>query len=274
MSMLTISAIHCTSCEICVENCPRQIIEMDPSSSLPFISKLNEANCIYCGHCETMCPEDALIHSSSPILQPPLHVGISQLSAIEAGIYFRQRRSIRHFSPALVEQKVIEEIMDVVRYAPTGMNKQPVEWIIVQGVEKVAEITKLVINWMRTIMHTDSPMKETLGFERLIAAYESGMDPICRNAPYLFIPYANNQFVSGRNDAVIAATHLDLILPSFGLGGCWAGYLMVALNHSPELQQAVKLPENHTAWAAIMVGNPKYKFFKTPDRNKMNITWV
>lgn len=274
MTMLTIDSSRCTGCEICVKNCPRQIVAMDAINSTPFISTANEANCIYCGHCEAICPEGALEHQSLPLLTSPLHVGKSTLSAVEAGIYFRSRRSVRHFLPNLVDKKVIEEIMDVVRYAPTGLNRQPVQWSVVSGATKIAEITALVIKWMREVMLTDSPMKEMLGLARIIQSYENGNDPINRFAPHLFIPYSHSQILSGRNDAIIAASHLDLILPSFGLGGCWAGYLMIALNNSAELQKAVGLPENHTAWAALMVGKSKYEFAKAPDRKRLDINWV
>lgn len=274
MSMLTIDSACYTGCEVCVESCPRQLVEMNPSNSTPFISPANESNCVFCGHCEAICSEGALKHQSTSLLTPALYGGKSLLSAKDAGIYFRSRRSVRHFLPNLVDKKVIEEIMDVVRYAPTGLNRQPVQWIVVSGKEKIAEISALVIDWMRAVMLTDNPMKEMLGMARLIKSYENGNDPINRSAPHLFIPYCHSQILSGRNDSIIAASHLDLILPSFGLGGCWAGYLMIALSYSPEVQKSVGLPENHTAMAALMVGKAKYNFVKTPDRNKLSINWV
>jgi len=73
---------------------------------------------------------------------------------------------------------------------------------------------------------------------------------------------------------VIAASHLDLLLPSFNLGGCWAGYIMAALQYSPEMKSLIGIDETHTVHAALMIGYPKYKYKKIPARNEVNIKWM
>ncbi|MDP4272577.1 MAG: nitroreductase, partial [Bacteroidota bacterium] len=68
--------------------------------------------------------------------------------------------------------------------------------------------------------------------------------------------------------------HLELLLPAFGLGGCWAGYLMVALQFSPDLKKVIGLNDSYTVHSALMVGYPKYRYFKTPQRKEAQVNWM
>jgi hypothetical protein len=50
----------------------------------------------------------------------------SQDSAIEAvDRAIRERRATRHFAPTPVARHMVEEILDVARFAPSGANTQP-----------------------------------------------------------------------------------------------------------------------------------------------------
>ena len=91
---------------------------------------------------------------------------------------------------------------------------------------------------------------------------------ICRSAPQVIITYSPTAYTIGAKDAVIAASHLELLLPSFGLGGCWAGYLMVALQQYPEAKKAIGLDDKSTVHAALLVGYPKYKYTRVPVRKE------
>lgn len=95
------------------------------------------------------------------------------------------RRYIRNYTDEIVDKKTIEHILDIVRYAPSGVNNQPVHWLIVHEPEAVRKISSLPIDWMREMSECDQyrPMKRIL--PSLIYAYDSGADPICRGAPIL-----------------------------------------------------------------------------------------
>jgi hypothetical protein len=58
-----------------------------------------------------------------------------------------------------------------------------------------------------------------------------------------------------------------------GLGTCWAGLLKGALLGWPPLQKAIGLPEDHTHHYPMMLGYPKAKYFRMPQRKQPKITW-
>jgi nitroreductase len=66
---------------------------------------------------------------------------------------------------------------------------------------------------------------------------------------------------------------LDLAAPSFALGTCWAGFLMMAASHWPPLQNALSLPEGYACFGAMMIGYPKYKYQRLPLRKEPDIMW-
>jgi nitroreductase len=74
-------------------------------------------------------------------------------------------------------------------------------------------------------------------------------------------------------DCTIALTYLELAAPSFGLGACWAGYFMAAARHWRPLQEALPLSEGHIVYGAMMVGYPRYRYYRLPLRNEAQVTW-
>ena len=102
----------------------------------------------------------------------------------------------------------------------------------------------------------------------LISQWESGVDRICRNAPQLVFAFASDEIGSASADCHIALSYLELALPGFGLGSCWAGYLHYAVLQWPALAEELNFPKNHTCHGALMVGIPKLKYYRAPQRNR------
>ena len=72
--------------------------------------------------------------------------------------YLKKRRSVRHFTKDPVPKETILEILDIARYAASGGNGQPVQWIVVHDPKKVKKIAGLTIEWMKTLQNTNHPM--------------------------------------------------------------------------------------------------------------------
>lgn len=273
MSLLSVDETKCIKCGRCIQACPVSIVKFDTEKSFPFVKAENEKRCIVCGHCEAICPEFALIYNP-PESQVTIPTENKEVNAVNLGAYFRSRRSIREYLQKPVEKKLLEQVMDVVRYAPTGSNQEKNQWVIVQSKEVVQQLAEGTINWMRSISEVNPELAKRLNFAGLIASFERGNDVICRDAPDLIIGYANAAYTIGAKDVVIATSHLELLLPAFGLGGCWGGYLMVALQYAPELKKIIGLDDTASVYSVLMLGYPKYSYSKIPARKKADIHWL
>ena len=227
-----------------------------------------------CGHCESICPDSALKHSQLPEMKPIRHDKLKEVTSENIAEYFRSRRSIRAFLPKKVDKEILEEVIDIVRYAPTGVNRQMNRWVIVGDQQTIHRLGEGVITWMKTMIPVNPELAKRLNFVGLVTAFERGNDVICRNAPHLVIGYTDASYSTGPKDNTIAASHLELLLPAFGLGGCWAGYLMVALQYSPDLKKLIGLDDSYTVHSALMIGYPKYRYLKTPHRKESQVNWM
>jgi nitroreductase/NAD-dependent dihydropyrimidine dehydrogenase PreA subunit len=274
MSIITVNELRCKKCGICAQSCPVRVIDQGIDGKLPVVTEAKESSCIYCGHCESICPEGALTHRlTTQALEASLDKG-SQVSADAMGQYFKNRRSIRQYQSKQVPKEVLEQIFDIVRYAPTGTNRQFNQWVVITEPTQVQKMASVTIDWMRSIVNSNAGLAARYNLEGLIRAFDKGYDNICRNAPCLVIGYTPASYPLGAKDAVIATSHFELLAPSFGLGACWAGFLMMALQNSAEAKKAIGLNEESIVQAALMVGYPKFKYYKVPARNAASITWL
>lgn len=99
------------------------------------------------------------------------------------------------------------------------------------------------------------------------------MGTILREAPCLVVAHAPEDNMMAVGDGMIALTHLDLALPSFGLGGCWAGLFNIVCNQHPPLKDMLGIPKGNNIIYPFMLGYPKYKYHRIPERNESNIIW-
>jgi nitroreductase/NAD-dependent dihydropyrimidine dehydrogenase PreA subunit len=263
----------CTRCGICIEVCPIRIIEKDPQSGFPSVSGKNQTRCVRCGHCEAICPEAAVTVTHSDLQPAPAIEADGKISSEQFRAYCLRRRSIRIYKSEPVDRTTLSELFDVARYAPSGVNRQPVKWIVAEKPGTVAALTNATIEWIQSAVDQRLPIALQLNFVRLLMAFKNGLDPICRNAPHLIIAHALKEDRMALGDATIALAHLELAAPSFGLGACWAGYLMIAAGQSPKVKELIGIPGPNTGLGALMVGYPKSRYYRIPKRNIASIDW-
>ena len=257
----------CSKCGKCALNCPVGIIQMNEFPEMP-----EESFCIQCGHCEAICAEGAIrmINSSKGNVS---YLGQGIISPEQIGFQMKFRRSIRHYQDKPVEKETLKELFDIVRYAPSAVNGQPVEWNVFNDHNQVKEIAGAAVSWMKHMVEKGFLLNGEMTFDSMVEAWDNGMDPILRNAPCLVVAHAHEDNMMAHTDGIIALTHLDLVLPSFGLGGCWAGLLNIAYNQHPPLKEILGIPPENTMIYPFMLGYPKYQYHGIPGRNKAKITW-
>lgn len=273
MALLTINHATCTSCGICVETCPVCIITLG-EDNFPFVQEESVKRCTQCGHCVSVCPASALTHNLLSETASIRNEIKNQITPTNLGEYFKSRRSIRKFQSKAVAKPLLEEVFDIVSYAPSGVNSQMNKWVVVSDPTIIRQLSDAVIEWMKAAITVNPEFARFLDFARLIHLYEQGNDVICRHAPCLVIGYTNASYTGGTIDSVIATSHLEVLLPAFGLGSCWAGYLMIALRYSPEMRKMIGLDDSHTIHSATMIGYPQYHYYKIPARKGPQVNWM
>lgn len=274
MSLFRVDPDKCVACDHCVQECPVRIVGRKPDAKVPTPHPLLKDWCIDCGHCVAVCPQSALsLHNLTPEQCPTVEESLL-VSAESFEHFSRARRSIRAFQDKPVAREQLTRLIDIARYAPTGSNRQTPQWIVVQSPEKVKELSGMVIDWMRYMLTEKPEMAALMGMEAMIMRWEAGDDPICRKAPHLIIAHAPRNIGTPAADAHIALGYLELAAFSHGLGGCWAGYLDTAINSWPPLKEAFALPEENRSFGVMLLGHPKYKYYRLPTRNEPHVEWL
>jgi nitroreductase/NAD-dependent dihydropyrimidine dehydrogenase PreA subunit len=273
MITLKVDKKTCRSDARCVEICPFEILRMNEKDGVPEFIPGGGEMCINCGHCFAFCPPGS-IELSTMNPGDSMRLDYSSLPSPEqVEMFLKGRRSIRIYKDQPVTKEAIEKLLDCARYAPSGINRQPVSWLVINGKEKVREIAASVIAWMEELAAAKSPMVESFRFDRLIQFWKEGKDLICRNAPCLITAYGAKGDTLAPQSCTISGTYLELAAFGFGLGACWAGYVHVALNMSDNVRKVAGLPAKAEAGAAMMVGHSKYRFSRIPSRNAARVIW-
>lgn len=272
MPTLKVHHADCTCCGECAATCPLRIIRL-PEGSFPRFCDDGAERCIICGHCEAVCPTGAITIDDprlDPTTHPALHAPIPREQFAQ---HLRMRRSIRRFSPEPVARETLQELLDLMRYAPTGMNSQQVHWLVVYDTDELRRLSGLVVDWMRHLASQPASAELGFNFEGMIKSWDKGNDPISRNAPHLVLTHAHKDFPVGRADGLIALSYLDLAAPAYGIGTCWAGYFQYACEGWQPLRDALGLPEGHQSSYAMLLGKPAVQYQRPPKRNYGNISW-
>jgi nitroreductase len=142
-------------------------------------------------------------------------------TAIEA---MRTRRSIRSYTPHPVDRAIIEEIVDCARLAPTAMNDQPWEFVVVTGKQALASIPPL------------------LGHAEFIA-----------NAAFCVLVLARPS-TCAVEDCCAATENLLLATVAHGLGACWVAG--APQPYAPAVARAFGAPPTLTLISIVSVGHP------------------
>jgi len=156
-------------------------------------------------------------------------------NAIEA---MHSRRSIRTYTAESVDRATIEEIVDCARLAPTAMNDQPWEFVVLTDKSSLARIPQL------------------LGHAEFIA-----------NAAFCVLVLARPS-TCAVEDCCAATENLLLAAEAHGLGACWVAGSPQP--YAPAVAKAFGAPDTLTLISIVSVGHPA----ESPSVEKRPLTAV
>ena len=270
-NLLSIEESQCSRCGQCVAVCPMGLVVM--GSRFPRTLRTAAERCICCGHCVAACPAEQLRHELLPTEQfLPLAADWRGTPEAVAQL-IRGRRSIRRYRPEPVEKPLLLSVLDMARYAPTGMNSQSVKWLVIYDAAKVKQLAGAVIDWMRELMQKDEAVAGRYNAATLVAAWDAGMDPILRGCPHVLIAYGRDDDGMAQGSCMIALTTADLAAQPLGLGTCWAGFLHLAARSCPAVREVLGMPEGHGMHGGLMIGYSAETYHYIPPRKPLTVDW-
>ena len=169
----------------------------------------------------------------------------------------KSRRSVRDFSDKPVPKDIIENIIKTAASAPSGANKQPWKFVVVEDPEIKKQIC-IAAEAEEKEFYTHRATKEWL--EDLNQFGTDWKKPFLETAPYLIIVF--KEVVDTRHEEPRKNYYVN---ESVGIA---VGFLLtaihhaglVSLTHTPSpmkfLEEILKRPENERAYLLIPVGYP------------------
>jgi nitroreductase/NAD-dependent dihydropyrimidine dehydrogenase PreA subunit len=273
MSLLIVDESKCKRDGFCARDCPTAIIRLKDKESYPKMVPGGEQYCLTCGHCVAVCPHGAMSHAKVPFEEcTPIQKELV-INEVQALQFLRSRRSTRFFKDKPVEKQKIQRLIETARYAPTASNTQLVEWLVFNDKDTLKGFAKMAVDWARALLEKDPRSAKFPYIPGIVAAWDFGYDAVLRGAPAMVVASAPKEDLNGTVNLSVALSYLELAAPSMGLGACWAGLLKGALLFWQPLQKAIGLPEDHTHHYPMILGYPKAKYFRLPQRKPPKITW-
>jgi nitroreductase len=172
------------------------------------------------------------------------------MNVIEA---IEKRRSIRRYKPDEIPEDVLDRLLNVLRLAPSGSNRQPWKFIVVRDKEMRVRVAAAcgTQRWIG-----EAPVIiVACGSRRAAAAIYYEDQKLCVATGQVVIEERGkkpDEYVSSLEwDLAIALDHLTLAAVDEGLGTCWIG-----LVNEPELKQCLSIPNDLTAQLVMPIGYP------------------
>ena len=263
MTSITVDITACKRDGHCVETCPVMVLTKD-AEGYPVTSPEREANCLNCGHCVAVCPTGALHHAK---LSADDFLAVQPRQALpdDLDALVRNRRSIRKFKKTTLPNEVLDEIFQVVRYAPTAKNMNHIAWHATRTHDTTRQLAGLAATWLSQSGYV--PPAEEI--------FNAGGDVVLHGAPHVAYCVSPMDDLLPLTDGAIATTTLDLVAAARGVGTCWAGLFMQAANMYSPLRQQLRLPEGHGVVGALMLGYSAEHFHHVPPHvGHADVTWI
>jgi len=304
----------CTHCGRCVESCPTMELVMgeDELPRLQGYKGIEKA-CLACRNCEVVCPADACsMEGTYRVLEgryrtllpegvmPPRPFGpgdqtpfkelAERLTPVERVIL--TRRSVRLFQDKPVPKEMIWRVLEAGRFAPSAGNCQPWKFVVITDRNTIREIeaeSMKVLRRFRDVYMGGKRWNKSLS-TLLSYLYVNKMDQrpmtaiekadqfdnvIYWNAPVVIFLLVDNRGISNPDlDGGICAQNMVLAAHSMGLGTCYIGLTIAALDYLPALRKKLGIVPPWRALTSLCLGYPKGKIDKPVERNTVPVEWI
>lgn len=269
--MPSIQLENCIKCMKCVNDCPSDAIDIEQGT-------INDS-CIHCGHCVAICPESTIFPNGNEItkLQPGTF-SASDFQQFSAGV-----RTCRSYLQKEVDDTLLHQLVENMKNYPSASNARPIEITLVKTREEVQKLNhQTAQKLIKTIGMITSPLlmpilrilAPKIGIDKLnnykkqfIARQTPESSQVCHHAPVVMIFHApKTKYGMAPADAYIWSTYTSLYANSLGLGTCFNGFIVTAMERSKSMRKDFNIPSNHQVYASLLIGHPKVKYVNEAGR--------
>lgn len=236
----------CIGCGQCKRDCVACCIEIVNGKA-----KVQENICVGCGHCFAICPKNAVElqgwgeGGGEPVSAP---VDSDALLGM-----MKSRRSIRQYQDKPIPPEIVEKLLEAGRYAPTAENQQTIEFILLDK-QKAAVEAKAVKSFRKVMEH----------LKKFVPAFATQVidDHFFFKGAPLVILVTNKM---GMDDG-LAASYIELMASSLGLGVLYSGFFRVAVKFNPKLRAMLPIRKGYHLTNCMVIGYPSVKYQRVPPR--------
>jgi ferredoxin/nitroreductase len=282
---------RCTACGLCVQVCKGAPLYLENGQVMIDPDKI--FGCIGCGHCAAVCPLECIKvegRDLSPNDLLPLPGMDSRANYQQLYNLLFSRRSIREFKQQEVEPEIIEHIIQSVSTAPMGLPPSDVEILVLNGREKVRQLSWDLIAYFQSIKWMFSPaacfiMRPLLGKEfsesartffapaidLFIKEKEKGQDYLLYDAPLAM--YFHVSAYADPADPIVAATYAMITAETLGLGSCMIGTVAYGFKYSRKLKKKYGIPIKNQQGIMVIMGYPAVKYRRGIKRSLAKVSY-
>jgi nitroreductase/NAD-dependent dihydropyrimidine dehydrogenase PreA subunit len=284
----TVIRKKCTGCGLCLTVCPSFVFElMDRKARV-----VRGDWCIGCGQCGAVCPVEAIRHEASALGKGPRPGRQPAVTAEKLMLLFCERRSVRNYRRKPVAKRVLEQIVEAGRYAPTGSNSQNVHYTILTTPTEINQLREMTISFYERIFQlvqnrfgahllkafaggriVEELRESVPKLEHAKELMDQGKDCLFYHAPAMMVAHAESWDTSSAFNGALALYNCSLMAHTLGVGCCFNGYLQGAINNSRRIKRWLGIPRDHRCFGAMTLGYQKIKYRWLVKRDPAKVAW-
>lgn len=247
---VVINEQKCIGCGLCVKDCVAGNLTLKEGKAT-----LLRPSCILCGHCEAICPQNAvtLTGFEDEVVEME-QVRLKPKTLMDA---IRTRRTVRRFQAKEVPENVLNDILEAGRLAPTGSNAQNTTFVVLGS--KQAELEEQSVKMFRSLT----------GIAKPLAAYIRGLtiddDFFFKKAPLVIL------LAGDKVNASLAAENMAFMAEAHGLGVLYSGFFTICATMNPKIHSALGLKMGEKPVTTLVLGYPAVKYQRTVHRKPAKV---